>query len=829
MALDNLETSSAEEARKHGNELAVQARELRRSWIGSPQMLTDLFLLPAEAAYKKAVLLAPDDPTPFSNLSSDLIKIGDDDAAAAITKMKTLYERLVKSYLHESRLDDAQKVVDEISDEKLSESVRNTLATVESWASLDIELHRKLVFDRLPRFQAHFQLHTLTSSRRDDVAEYYAFGHDYGESLFDEGLEKEMTTKKRLFKNIHITLLNLKPAAIARTLIHFDLMTLFGLMKSLDGPAVADLEDAPILIAYLYVGHIIPTAVNERLQTQIGRLITSLETDESIANSFFLPPFHSERAVRRVINDRNRRSRMRSMMATGFVLGAMDEHIPKGFETDRKTFDDLAVLLPSREFAERRDPPLVALMQQCKETEYIDANWVTNPTLFDIDHASDEDWKVLSIEADPLEVAAKLLGPPFKAGQGVMEYTASFFTVVSLSLVKISDHLMVEALVGEMTDVMDLIRWNCLDARSQPSGGIDPSGFPRTYDRIHMSNIPDYIGGLFTAAMYGRPLLRPDRQSNLRLNNLPPMFESHEHLQSHTSISSLTRASPVSHEHLQSHASISSLTRASPVSHEHLQSEYLLTYGKKRIADHFSLPYIAPAEWSDRPVYSPLNLTALLRFICQLSKVGYHAHWLSGVLSALCAGTITTTARPPRQEVTSPADVDAKCPALESTVAPWRAELTTLVSIWSRLLPFGLVLPQQEGLVSPSDIAKLTVRFSSVRDQRLRMPHFVLLFWDSTDEDQPSSSMRRLLRDDEQGDKTSALGKKKREGVHVFTTMKYFTATKIVSFWCRADVMQRMMKGDSKWKVFIWRVDNWTQMSEGVDVKDGVTKTRVWI
>lgn len=48
----------------------------------------------------------------------------------------------------------------------------------------------------------------------------------------------------------------------------------------------------------------------------------------------------------------------------------------------------------------------------------------------------------------------------------------------------------VEVLVGEMTDVMERMRWNCLEERSKPAGGIDPSNFPRTYDRIHMSNIP---------------------------------------------------------------------------------------------------------------------------------------------------------------------------------------------------------------------------------------------------------------------------------------------------------------------------------------------------
>jgi hypothetical protein len=62
--------------------------------------------------------------------------------------------------------------------------------------------------------------------------------------------------------------------------------------------------------------------------------------------------------------------------------------------------------------------------------------------------------------------------------------------------------------------------------------------------------ISDYIGGILTAAMYGRPLLREDKPSNLRFTVLnPPMFRNHEDF----------------------------------------QAEYPLIHDKKQIADHFSL------------------------------------------------------------------------------------------------------------------------------------------------------------------------------------------------------------------------------------------------
>ncbi len=183
----------------------------------------------------------------------------------------------------------------------------------------------------------------------------------------------------------------------------------------------------------------------------------------------------------------------------------LHQNQPKGFKKDRKSFDELGVLLPSKEFAERRGPSLVALLEKyhagSKDATkaldaHINANWFTNLTLIDFDHVEatwggapvPDERKVPSIETDPLELASAL--PPTAMEGGVLDMVGSFFESVSAMVVRLSGRLMIEALVGEMTDVLDRIRWGCLGDRSQPCGDIDPSKFPRIYDRIHMSNIP---------------------------------------------------------------------------------------------------------------------------------------------------------------------------------------------------------------------------------------------------------------------------------------------------------------------------------------------------
>lgn len=68
-----------------------------------------------------------------------------------------------------------------------------------------------------------------------------------------------------------------------------------------------------------------------------------------------------------------------------------------------------------------------------------------------------------------------------------------WFDVITVSIITLGEKLTIEALVGEMTDVMERIRYDALDHRSlapRNKKDSDPRKFPKTFDRIHMSNIP---------------------------------------------------------------------------------------------------------------------------------------------------------------------------------------------------------------------------------------------------------------------------------------------------------------------------------------------------
>ena len=520
--------------------------------------------------YEKAAALAPDDPTPLSNLSSVKFELGDyssaaeyilkaleltrDDTDAAAKKKRTLHERLAKCYVHERRFEQARAISDEIGDGASADGILGGLEALSAWAATasdeeDAPAHPRLILDRLPRLMTNL----------DNLTEYYAIGHDMAESLFDDRLQKsrssqdsvalmfcgsgdarhvittlvmmgiqEMTRKKRLCKDLHITLVDINAAAIARTLILVDMIVVYSALKVQKTPGI---EDAPAIMAYLYATQVVPAVVNEKLQMHIAALLSNLENgDEPLYDWLYVPPAtrkavaqvlrrwqnppqdrcYSPRVIRRTVLAKIKRERAKTSAMYGHNRSMEAE---PGFELDRRSFDDLGVVLPSKGFAERRDEPLVAMMEEYRKgskaakeklAAHIDENWVTNLTLIDFDYSEarnnandplypmfDDEAKVPSIESDPTELAKML--PALAGGEGVLGTVGDFFTCTALILLRLGtqNRLMLEAMVGEMTDVMERLRWDCLESRSpSPDAKIDPAKFPRQYDRIHMSNIP---------------------------------------------------------------------------------------------------------------------------------------------------------------------------------------------------------------------------------------------------------------------------------------------------------------------------------------------------
>lgn len=230
---------------------------------------------------------------------------------------------------------------------------------------------------------------------------------------------------------------------------------------------------------------------------------------------------------------------------------------------------------------------------------------------------------------------------------------------------------------------------------------------------------------------------------------------------------------------------------------------------------------------SDRPVYAPLNLTILFRLLEHLAEIGYPAHWLSSMVASICEGRITTRARPPWDIIMPLADLAEKEPRIDVSVGAWKAEFTTLFATWRRLLSFGVIVPQEK--IPPLQrIRQYEVSFPVWKGERLLVPHFILVFWDTHNARgrEPPKNLLEPLCFEHMGATDGIQTTTLKTGIHIVTVFQFKTSTRTASFWMRDDVVEKMKAGT--WKVYIWRTDSWDRLTQGMDVTKDLKAGPSW-
>ncbi|KAK7931194.1 hypothetical protein PG985_001906 [Apiospora marii] len=438
--------------------------------------------------------------------------------------------------------------------------------------------------------------------------------------------------------------------------------------------------------------------------------------------------------------------------------------------------------------------------------------------------------------------------------------------MVGSSLDIVRSRLHVEVYLEEMANALETFQYDLLPRPRCESSGDRPKP-PSKLHVIHMSNIPDYVGGALTSFLYGAPVLESGNGTGLvsRVLRNPPawksisqylaeylpmhdrkLIETHFHLRlSRTTPEGLGAMEmlPLMRYYQWERAAAGPST--TPLTFEALMPRASLA---RWLHAHFlkiCLPY--PRAYNGAPkdtgygglVYAPFNLTIFMRLLVHVAELGYPAHWLSAIVAGLLRGEIMTTARAPREPVLRPQDVDKVYPARKISVEPWRMELAALVSLWQPLLPFEPLLSSSlasESGVSPEpsplpahEIAEFSVRLPPRTDYRADYyPHYVLVFWDQkTMDGPPLKSLHRLLLDDEEGDATTSARLARREGLRVVTTFRWSGRDKTATFWLRRGDMAQMVRQD--WLLYVWRTDTWQRQSEpGVGLRGAVVTSRVF-
>ncbi|KAI8277373.1 hypothetical protein K4K56_000728 [Colletotrichum sp. SAR 10_98] len=775
----------------------------------------------AEKAYREAAALAPEDPAPWSNISAIKFEQGDytsclqnlekalslslSDAKDEPKKQK-LYTRMAKCHMHLMSFEAAESAIESLGVDTSSQSLK---ASLEDHKGLrdsvqDSDKLRTQTCDRVARYKASLQ----------DIPECYAVGHDFAEpllqldeplwellgpkdtlsfllcgsgdarhlfvsiaTLFFQDMMSQRKGKNKAFAQAYFTIIDINAAALARTVIMFDMGFRYAAMKTQKMPRI---EDALTVMSYM------------------------------------------------------------SMM-----LNSDATKVPYENRSDQE-FNELGVVFGSQVFIKRREPELLPLLdafrsgQQSSKAEllkHIDTHWVTNPTVLDMDYQPRRD--ILSTEKE----------------EDVLKIVSEFFEHFSLAMMTLHSRIKIEVTAGEMADVLDRIRHGDLEHRLQRPNdieAIDPTQFPREYDRIHMSNIPDYIGGPLAAFLTGGPLLRQHRPSNLRFKNLlnPPMFKSHDQFLAEYVLMHDAKE-------VESNFGVTREKNPNPPEVDEAALQQMFGGNKFAIEDYFiwaksstkttlskrlmsrsalerwlylhllkiCLPYPRP-KLSDRPVHAPLNLTTFLRIVGHMHDVGHPAHWLSGVISSVCEGSISTTARPPRELVVSPENLSTCYPQRKICLNPWRAEFTTLLSLWVGLSPFGIIAPES-ALVPAEKVVECTVAFPGFFEAQGRVMHFVLAIFNTTEVDPRNFDLRELLSDDEDGNSSDSARKFRENSVHIVTAFRFSTATRTATFWMRQDVLDEFTSTDS-WQICICRTDSWEEVSSRVSASESMSRIGTW-
>ncbi|KAE9983145.1 hypothetical protein EG328_010229 [Venturia inaequalis] len=822
-------------------------------------------------------------------------------------KKQRLYSRIAKSNIYSLKLEpNSWNLIPREVQDEFKDSV-STLNDV--WTKYPHEAKiRSEILERLPRYRPAL----------NSTAEFYSFGHDDarpwddGETLLSgpdnfafmfcgigdarqfyatlahcaaRGLEKTGLENKRY----HFTLADIKGIPLARDLI------IFLLLDELSQSSEKAEHDILVTIFYVYVATIMPAAAYDKMQDTITKIIELLEDRAEMPTWLFVPKHDrpallkhlhawqtsiaqkwTVKAMRRTtILQVGKDSINRANMFGHLRSPDWEDVAPAGCERERSLFYETGMVQPPSTFLESHEPKLLAILSKLKKRktntsksleplqDYLDQNWRHNVTFEDFEFQQDRrdrlDFGDPDVGHDPFEIGGKFYNESRQqkpsAPGCLYDYAAPFFKNTATALKHLKGRFVVELVIGEMADFFERLRYDQVPHRQEKTKQHDATKFPRQYHRVHMSNIPDYIGGHLTSFLYALPILSPEQPSYITSNCL-------RNTTRFTSVNKFTNEYTITNTTLETIRLMG--TTISPHSPLLALMWSHFDYGDGPAPDDFQFPmgacdylsfkkwdskipferlikkaqvekwlyahffkivYPHPrAVWEQALIEAPLNLTAFFRILVHLHEMGYPGHWLAEVVSSILTGLVTTTARAPRSMPLALEEARKDFPNRRTCVKAFVPEFSTLTLLWQRLLPFGVIT---DALPRLDEVCEFVVElFKPVGRDAMTSLNAALVFFD-TSLGAPPKDLRPLLLDDEKGEMSVKARKVREEGVVVVSTFAWGFKSRRASFWLRKDVIEGM-RGKGKWKVYLWRTDVWEKVTDGVSV-DKVEERRTWV
>jgi hypothetical protein len=531
--------------------------------------------------------------------------------------------------------------------------------------------------------------------------------------------------------------------------------------------------------------------------------------------------------------------------------------LAKGLAKDKILYDEAGITLPPSSFSDQ-DPMKVRELVEDKAfpknitldwLAKLDKTWMPNVTLIDVDQVEQQAKMGIPLERTDIDLVTDLFAqwaeylrtPHPQNPKCLYDYGAGYFLILASALIHLRDRLRVEPILGEMCETFEKMRLGLYtDRKNKPVPGQTDSDqdnsaedYPTVYNRVHLSNVPDYTGGALSALLFAAPITRVNGHDTFAFKCLrnPPAFDKVDTYNSEYNLlpDDLTtpKVFPCKFQRkarlpffppgmamiAEDYMSWSNLSTR--IDFDNLMDRPTLTVWIHALLLKIAIP--AQRRVPDiLLVMSPFNLTVLFRVLLHLKEVGYPVHWLSEILTNIIMNPLETRASHidfvPFTVTDAKQMLEKSRPSQKISIKPFMADLTTLTSIWLPALSFGL-FKGHELLPKPKDIRQYSINFDYVMFENGFEKTFVLVFMDANllGPNGPLIPLRAVVcqqaRDVRNG--ISSPAALRENGLHVITTWDFDTEAKQATFWMREDVVKSMSVGRADWYVGIWRTDSW--------------------
>ncbi|KAJ8067787.1 hypothetical protein OCU04_003385 [Sclerotinia nivalis] len=741
---------------------------------------------------------------------------------------------------------------------KLAQRVQRSIEHIPQVSEQEKLKRRLKISASLPRYRA--SMYT--------TMDYFTVGHDIAESVFNDlpqNFPREDDKTMSFFlggigdaRHFYATMIDLhaseKKGIAPRRKYHFvanDLnkcaltrdLIIWKLLDELS--TLAHDSDQGLMalatIFFIYESYLIPKYIHENLRAIMENILVILEKGDSPLPWVSLHahdiPKYIEVLKHWICGDFENFTTSKVMQGIQIALSQRPLFPDQNCKKEKQMYAKYGFLRPPEKTLLSLEPILWELIKTPSKYNglrgYIQKNWIFNPTMMDLDWYKDlqrrDRSEAFDFGNDPFDALGQF--ESFYKGQkpsSLFDHVAPLFKGAADAIKKMKQRLHVEVLCGDVIEIAEWLRYNISPTRVPRS-----EKFPTEFDLIHLSNIPDYIGGHLSTFLYITPIMKFVPSSILQSNclrnagswdSIEAFLADYQCITDKEMLRQLTGVSVVNEplkDTIFPLIGYNWYTPALPI----FQGDWSVMLPRNDFQKWFyalffrlALPYNVDIIDIPKIIFSPLNLTILFRLIDQLRSLHYPSHWMSEILLNIIENKVVTNCRPPRISPNPVSALKQQHKTRSLCTVPFSHEMATLTRLFIPLLPFTL---KSSAIPAQSDIFRYTFPLPSFMSDQEWPSNLTLVFWSHTClEDLGDLGFKsfaidiRPFLDPTWGDemdskfKGSKFDAFRNNGLVVWSTVEWDIEAREASAWMPSALVDKMIR-EIDWTCGLFRTDTW--------------------